>query len=124
MSRFVHLSPNGEFDLKLRDAVAPDILPAGPHELVALLTQEQPEVIIIGPDVAHEDALRFAKIFDVQVPELSLVLVSDVDPAFFLEAMRAGIRDITLLAMYGLACGGLAAFALFWIWRFDATATE
>ena len=105
MSRFVHLSPNGEFDLKLRDAVAhglrgtvqtiaSDILPAGPQELFALLNQEQPEVIIIGPDVAHEDALRFAKIFDVQVPELSLVLVSDVDPAFFLEAMRAGIRDI------------------------------
>lgn len=105
MSRFVHLSPNGEFDLKLRDAVAnglrgtvqtiaSDILPAGPQELFALLNQEQPEVIIIGPDVAHEDALRFAKVFDVQVPELSLVLVSDVDPAFFLEAMRAGIRDI------------------------------
>ena len=105
MSRFVHLSPNGEFDLKLRDAVAhglrgtvqtiaSDILPAGPQELFALRNQEQPEVIIIGPDVAHEDALRFAKIFDVQVPELSLVLVSDVDPAFFLEAMRAGIRDI------------------------------
>ena len=36
--------------------------------------------------------------------------------------LRAGVRDLTLLAMYGLASGGLAAFALFWIWRLDATA--
>ena len=62
MSRFVLLSPNGDFDLKLRSAVAnglrgsvqtiaSDILPAGPAELFALLNQEQPEVLIIGPDV-------------------------------------------------------------------------
>jgi pilus assembly protein CpaE len=105
VSRFVLLSPNGEFDQKLRAAVAnglrgsvqtiaSDILPAGPQELFALLNQEQPEVLIIGPDVPHEEALRFAKVFDVQVPGLSLVLVSDVDPSSLLHAMRAGIRDI------------------------------
>ncbi|TLM85464.1 MinD/ParA family protein [Pseudarthrobacter sp. NamE2] len=105
MSRFILLSPNGEFDQKLRAAVAnglrgsvqtiaSDILPAGPAELFALLNQEQPEVIIIGPDVPYEEALRFAKVFDVQLPGLSLVLVSEVDPSFLLHAMRAGIRDI------------------------------
>lgn len=105
MSRFVLLSPSGEFDQKLRAAVAnglrgsvqtiaSDILPAGPAELFALLNQEQPEVIVIGPDVPYEEALRFAKVFDVQLPGLSLVLVSDVDPSFLLHAMRAGIRDI------------------------------
>jgi pilus assembly protein CpaE len=105
VSRFVLLSPNGDFDQKLRAAVAhglrgtvqtiaSDILPAGPAELFALLNQEQPEVLIIGPDVPYDEALRFAKVFDVQLPGLSLVLVSDVDPAFLLHAMRAGIRDI------------------------------
>jgi pilus assembly protein CpaE len=74
--------------------IASDILPAGPQELFALLNQEQPEVLIIGPDVPIEEALRFAKIFDVQLPGLSLVLVSDVDPSFVLHAMRSGIRDI------------------------------
>ena len=65
MSRFVLLSPSGEFDQKLRAAVAhglrgsvqtiaSDILPAGPAELFALLNQEQPEVLIIGPDVPYE----------------------------------------------------------------------
>ncbi|MDQ0731394.1 AAA family ATPase [Arthrobacter sp. B1I2] len=105
MSRFVLLSPNGDFDQKLRAAVAhglrgsvqtiaSDILPAGPQELFALLNQEQPEVLIIGPDVPYEEALRFAKVFDVQLPGLSLVLVSDVDPDGLLHAMRAGVRDI------------------------------
>ncbi|NSX36086.1 AAA family ATPase [Pseudarthrobacter oxydans] len=105
MSRFVLLSPSGEFDQKLRAAVAhglrgsvqtiaSDILPAGPAELFALLNQEQPEVLIIGPDVPYEEALRFAKVFDVQLPGLSLVLVSDIDPSFLVHAMRAGIRDI------------------------------
>ena len=105
MTRFVLLSPSGDFDAKLRAAVAhglrgtvqtiaSDILPAGPTELFALLNQEQPEVLIIGPDVPYEEALRFAKVFDVQLPGLSLVLVSDVQPEAFLHAMRAGIRDI------------------------------
>ncbi|MEE9098257.1 AAA family ATPase [Pseudarthrobacter phenanthrenivorans] len=105
MSRFVLLSPNTDFDQKLRAAVAnglrgtvqtiaSDILPAGPAELFALLNQEQPEVLIIGPDVPYEEALRFAKVFDVQLPGLSLVLVSDVQPEFLLHAMRAGVRDI------------------------------
>ncbi|HCB57166.1 MAG TPA: pilus assembly protein CpaE, partial [Arthrobacter bacterium] len=73
MSRFVLLSPNGDFDQKLRAAVAnglrgtvqtisSDILPAGPAELFALLNQEQPEVLVIGPDVPFEEALRFAKV--------------------------------------------------------------
>lgn len=105
MSRFVLLSPNVEFDQKLRQAVAnglrgtvqtiaSDILPAGPQELFALLNQERPEVLVIGPDVPADEALRFAKIFEVQLPELSIVLVSEADPAFILHAMRAGIRDI------------------------------
>ncbi|WP_457963124.1 AAA family ATPase [Arthrobacter sp. D1-29] len=105
MSRFVLLSPNVEFDQRLRAAVAnglrgtvqtiaSDILPAGPQQLFALLNQEQPEVLIIGPDVPIEEALRFAKVFDVQLPGLSLVLVSDADPSALLLAMRAGIRDI------------------------------
>jgi pilus assembly protein CpaE len=105
VSRFVLLSPNSDFEARLRQAVAQglrgsvetivsDILPAGPQELFALLNQEQPEVLIIGPDVPPDEALRFAKVFDVQVPGLSVVLVNDTDPVFLLHAMRAGIRDM------------------------------
>src|SRR5688572_27514405 len=37
--------------------------------------------------------------------------------AAVLAGLHAGTRDTTILAMYGLACGGIAAFAVFWIWR-------
>lgn len=105
MSRFVLITPNTDFDQRLRRAVAgglpgnvqtffSNVLPADPGELFAMLGQEQPEVLILGPDVPIEDALRLATVFDVQSPELSVVLVSEPDPAFVLQAMRAGIRDI------------------------------
>jgi pilus assembly protein CpaE len=68
--------------------------PANPGELFANLNQERPEVLILGPDVPIEDALRLATVFDVQLPELSVILVGEPEPEFVLLAMRAGIRDI------------------------------
>ncbi|BAS16282.1 septum site-determining protein MinD [Arthrobacter sp. Hiyo8] len=98
-------NPNTDFDQRLRQAVAgglpgsvqtffTSILPADPAELFGALNQEQLEVLILGPDVPVEDALRLATVFDVQLPELSVILVSELDPAFVLQAMRSGIRDI------------------------------
>lgn len=105
MSRFVLITPNTDFDQRLRRAVAggltgnvqtffSNVLPADPQELFAGLDEEAPEVLILGPEVPVEDALRLATVLDVQSPELSVVLVSEPDPAFVLQAMRAGIRDL------------------------------
>ncbi|MDN3934955.1 AAA family ATPase [Arthrobacter sp. YD4] len=104
MSRFVLISPNTDFDARLRRAVGGGLTggvqtfaavdPANPGELFAKLDQERPEVLIIGPDVPAEDALRLATVFDVQLPELSVILVGEADPDVVLLAMRAGIRDI------------------------------
>ncbi|KRE79685.1 AAA family ATPase [Arthrobacter sp. Soil763] len=104
MSRFVLITPNTDFDARLRQAVAGGlpggvqtfayINPADPGELFANLNQERPEVLILGPDIPVEDALRLATVFDVQLPELSVILVGEPDPDFVLLAMRAGIRDI------------------------------
>ena len=104
MSRFVLITPNTDFDARVRQAVAGGlpggvqtfayVNPADPGELFANLNQERPEVLILGPDVPVEDALRLATVFDVQLPELSVILVGEPDPDFVLLAMRAGIRDI------------------------------
>jgi len=104
VSRFVLISPNTDFDARLRRAVGGGLAggvqtfaavdPANPGELFAKLDQERPEVLIIGPDVPAEDALRLATVFDVQLPELSVILVGETDPDVVLLAMRAGIRDI------------------------------
>ncbi|MCP8998414.1 AAA family ATPase [Pseudarthrobacter sp. RMG13] len=105
MSRFVLVTPDVNFDGRLRQAVEgglqggvetffTSVLPADPHELFAPLDQDFPEVLILGPEVPVDDALRLATVLDVSFPELSVILVSEPDPAFLLQAMRAGIRDI------------------------------
>lgn len=105
MSRFVLITPDADFDARLRQAVAGGlqggvqtfftaVLPASPHELFASLNQEQPEILILGPEVPVEDALRLATVLNVQFPELSVILVGHPDPDVLLHAMRAGIRDM------------------------------
>lgn len=105
MSRFILISPNTEFDRRVRQAVdggisgeiqtfATAAVPSNPDELLALATQEQPEVLILGPDVPIEDALRLTTIFDIQHPEISVLLVAEPEPEVLMHAMRAGIRDV------------------------------
>jgi pilus assembly protein CpaE len=105
MSRFVLVTPDVGFDSRLRQAVAGGLqggvqtfftsaLPADPHELFAQLDQEFPQVLILGPEVPVDDALRLSTVLAVGFPELSVILVTEPDPSFILHAMRAGIRDI------------------------------
>ncbi|MDP9982094.1 pilus assembly protein CpaE [Pseudarthrobacter oxydans] len=104
MSRFVLITPNADFESRVRLALAGSlpgglqtfafVNPSDPEELFAKLDQQRPEVLILGPDVPVDDALRLATIFDVQLSELSVILVGEPDPDFLLLAMRAGIRDI------------------------------
>ena len=105
MSRFVLITPDGDFDSRLRQAVAGGlpggvhtfataVLPASPQELFASLDQEQPEILVLGPEVPVEDALRLATVLHVQSPELSVILVGHPDPNLLLHAMRAGVRDV------------------------------
>ncbi|MDR6505356.1 AAA family ATPase [Arthrobacter oryzae] len=105
MSRFILITPDADFDGRLRQAVAgglhggvqtffTSLLPADPNELFAHLNQEQPEVLILGPGVPVEESLRLATVMNVRFPELSVILATEPDPDFILQAMRAGIRDI------------------------------
>jgi pilus assembly protein CpaE len=105
MSRFVLISPSADFDQRLRHAVAgalqgevqtfpTTVIPSQPEDLFEQLNQGRMEVLVLGPEVPIEDALRLATIFDVQFPEISVVLVADPEAELTLQAMRAGIRDI------------------------------
>lgn len=105
MSRFVLVTPDADFDGRLRQAVAGGLqggvqtfftaaLPSDPHELFAQLDQEFPQVLVLGPEVPVDDALRLSTVLAVGFPELSVILVNELDPSFILQAMRAGIRDI------------------------------
>ncbi len=104
MSRFILITADSAFEQKVRLATAGglpgDILPvkpellSEPEDLLDLLAVQQPEVLVFGPGIAADAALRLATIVDVRFPTISMVLVASEDPGLPLAAMRAGIRDV------------------------------
>ncbi|MCU1634849.1 MAG: Cobyrinic acid ac-diamide synthase, partial [Cryobacterium sp.] len=105
MSRFVLITSDADFEQRVRRAISGGlpgsiqtfrnvVLPETPSDLLKTVTGDPAEVILLGPGVDVASALRLAAIFDVQWPEIALVLVSIADPELALAAMRAGIRDI------------------------------
>ena len=104
MSRFLLITTDPALRHRIEVAVAGGLpgdvetiidpeLPETPDELLANVP-ELPEAIIFGPGLAREQLLALVSVFDVQLPEVSLILVSDDDPEQALMAMRAGIRDV------------------------------
>jgi pilus assembly protein CpaE len=109
MSRFLLVTPDTKYDAQFRAAVAGRlpgeiqtvfnaVLPATPDELLGKSIGEVPSVVLLGPGVDVVEAMRLAGVFDVQRPEVSLVLVAPGDPALALAALRAGFRDVVDVA--------------------------
>lgn len=105
MSRFVLVTADADFGHRVQRAVGRGLpgsvhtikntaLPSTPADLLHAVTGEPTEVVLFGPGVDAGEALRLAAIFDVQRPDITMVLVSEADPELALTAMRAGVRDI------------------------------
>ncbi len=104
MSRFVVITPDAGFEQLVRGAVAGGLqgevrsfltsnVPSSVQQLLDSLVHT-PEVLVLGPGVPIGEALRLATVFDVQCPEISVILVGEYEPELVVQAMRAGIRDI------------------------------
>jgi pilus assembly protein CpaE len=110
MSRFLLVTTDTDFAARAVKAISGGLtgtlhvfettaLPETPAEMLTPsgagpANAERTEVIILGPGVVVDDALTLAAVFDVQLPEISLVLVAEADPELALSAMRSGVRDI------------------------------
>lgn len=105
MSRFIAITAVRDFESRVRQAIAgalhgelqtlsPDVLKGGSEDVFKELHGAPPEVLILGPGVAPEDALKLATVFDLQFPEVSLLLVAEPTPELVLRAMHSGIRDV------------------------------
>ena len=105
MSRFLLVTADPAYDHFFRAAVQGRLpgdiqtvldptLPATPYELLGRSVGEVPSVVLLGPGVDVHEAMRLAGVFDIQRPEVSLVLVAPADPALAVAAMRAGFRDV------------------------------
>ncbi|KQQ90512.1 AAA family ATPase [Arthrobacter sp. Leaf137] len=104
MSRFVLITSSADFERSVRSSLAPlsgsvqsfqaNYLPESPEDILRQQAGEPPEVLILGPGLPREDALKFAAVMDLQYPEVSIVLVAEDDGELALHAMRSGVRDI------------------------------
>jgi pilus assembly protein CpaE len=105
MSRFLLVTSDPKYDAHFRSAVqgripgdvqtvANTALPSTPDELLGRSVGEFPTMVLLGPGVELNEAMRLAGIFDIRRPEVSLVLAAPGDPALAVAAMRAGFRDV------------------------------
>ncbi len=104
MSRFLVITADVEFEKRVRHAasglhgdvqsIIADYLPQSPDDVLRVLSGQLLEVLVLGPGLQADDAIRLASLFDLQYPEISVVLASTNAAEVALPAMRAGIRDL------------------------------
>jgi pilus assembly protein CpaE len=104
MSRYVLITSDPGFERRVRQAasglhgtfhaISADYLPPGPDDLLKVLCGDPVEVIVLGPGLQTDDSIRLASLFDLQYPEIGVVLVTESEEDIALPAMRAGIRDL------------------------------
>ena len=106
MSRYTIVTTAPDFQQRLQDAASGALegdihawvgssFPSGAQELVDQLPDPRLlDVLILGPGVPLDAALLLADEFEVQHPEVSVLLATTPSPSVVLSAMRAGIRDV------------------------------
>lgn len=110
MSLFVLISPDADFAVRVGSAVeghlpgtlttfATEELPDQPEVLSAALGGALPDVLVLGPGIPLDAALRFATVMDISYPSVTMLMVADADPELTLQAMRAGVRDVVSLGI-------------------------
>lgn len=75
-------------------AVAASTTGLRPEALLPPPGEEPIDVVLLGPGLEREAALRFAAALDTAFPHITLVLVAASDPELAFASMRAGIRDV------------------------------
>jgi pilus assembly protein CpaE len=102
MSRVVLVTASADLTERVRYATGGGFLalphgpmPSDPAAFFQLLGgAPAPEVVILDPGQAQDQALALGAGFDRQCPGIAVILVSDAGSDIVLPAMRAGIRDI------------------------------
>lgn len=105
MSRFNVITTSPEFERRVRAAAngsltgtvqsIPSIpFPSGPEEILGRQTGEPLEVILLGPGVPVDKAIKLASVFDLMYPEISVILVHETTEVVAVQAMRSGVRDL------------------------------
>jgi pilus assembly protein CpaE len=99
------LTPDADFEERVRTAlgpaidverVDPDVLEQGARYAVPLIIERHPDatIVCIGPEVPADNTLDLAYEFDLQRPDISVVLCAPASADILSEALHAGVRDV------------------------------
>lgn len=100
------LTPDDDFAVRAGEALGPTVdvqrvdataLHEDPRSSVPVILEhyaDAADVVIIGPDVDPHLALDYAYEFDLQRPDLSVILCASVSADILSEALHAGVRDV------------------------------
>lgn len=64
------------------------------EDLARQLTHTCPDVVAIGPDIELEQALALARRLEQDRPEISVLLIGELAPELWQDALRSGVRDV------------------------------
>ncbi len=98
------LTPDRAFADRVRSALGPDTdveladpaaLREDPRYAIPMIAaQHAAEVVIVGPEVDAQRALDYAHEFDLQRPDISVILCVPTSADVLGEALHAGVRDV------------------------------
>ncbi len=107
MSRIIIATDDADFERRVRTSFPeslngelqrvdsnPFAHPAGPVTGLAGRPGSATEVVALGPGLSMAAAMDLARRFDVERPEVSVLLVAHLSPGVLEEALRAGVRDV------------------------------
>ena len=106
MSRIVLATASHDFEERVRHAFAgsgggdlrcwtdDDLLLVDARRRLLDLSEQDPELVVLGPDVPVQVALDVARTFDESRPEISVIVIAQPTPELWQQALRVGVRDI------------------------------
>lgn len=99
------LTPDDTYEIRARAALGPSVdvqridpivLDEDPRYAVPMILEHYgaADVVFIGPDIEVQFALDFAHEFDLQRPDVSVILAAPASADVLSEALHAGVRDV------------------------------
>ena len=78
------------------EAADPDVLDEDPRSAIPMIgdRHNRTEIVFLGPDVDVDDALEYAYEFDLQRPDIKVILCVPTTADVLGQALHAGVRDI------------------------------
>ena len=100
MSTVLTIGADGDLAQRFAEASGGDVVALDVDALADggllghLVVPDAPHLLVLGPEVDLDEAFAIAGQVEVVAPSTSVVVVAFADPDLWMEAMRAGVRDV------------------------------